>query len=138
MQGLKPVLLIEDDIDDVMTIERALREIGVLNEVVHVENGQLGLNYLRNEDNEEPYLIFLDLNTPQMKGHEFLALTKADERLKDIPVIVLSASSDRSDIRESFKLGAAGYVTKCFSYEKFVEALVIVNQYWTLSKLPSD
>jgi len=132
-----PILLVEDDSIDVMTIKRALSELGITNKLVHVTNGEAALEYLRADGNEQPCIILLDLNTPRMDGIEFLGIVKSEDFLRRIPVVVLTTSSNRCDIIESFKLGAAGYVVKSISYDRFVETLKIIDQYWTLSELPA-
>jgi CheY-like chemotaxis protein len=137
MQKLKPILLVEDDRVDMMTFKRTLNDLGVKNEVVHTVNGEEALHYLKNDDNEEPCYIFLDLNMPKMNGIEFLKIVKADKALKRIPVIVLTTSNNEKDIVESFEFGVAGYMVKPADYKEFVEAIRTVNLYWNLSKLPN-
>lgn len=67
----KPILLVEDDMIDAMTVKRALRELNVINPVLSVENGEEALEYLRDEKNEFPGIILLDLNMPRMNGIDF-------------------------------------------------------------------
>jgi CheY-like chemotaxis protein len=71
MQNLKPILLVEDDRVDMMTFKRSLNDLGIKNEVIHANNGEDALEYLRGEGNEQPCVIFLDLNMPRMSGLEF-------------------------------------------------------------------
>ena len=75
----KPILLVEDDQIDTMTVIRALKELHVTNRVEHVENGEAALDYLRDPAKERPCLILLDLNMPIMGGIEFLRVVKGDE-----------------------------------------------------------
>ena len=137
MRNSKPILLVEDDRVDVMTVERALKELKVTNPLAHSANGEEALEYLRSESNKGPCVILLDLNTPKMNGFEFLKVVKADDALKKIPVVVLTTSSDEQDIVESFQLGVAGYMVKSVDYKKFIEAIRTVDLYWTLSELPN-
>lgn len=132
MQNLKPILLIEDDCVDAMTVRRALKELKVPNQLVQTTNGEEALKHLRSEENEHPCVILLDLNAPKMSGVEFLQVTKADELLKDIPVVVLSTSSEQQDIDETSKLGAADYLIKHVDYKKFIETLSSIDRYWIL------
>jgi CheY-like chemotaxis protein len=132
----KPILLIEDDQVDVMTIRRAMKEIHVANQIVHVENGEGGLAYLRNAEHEKPCIILLDLNMPVMNGIEFLQVVKHDEQLKCFPVIVLTTSEEQQDKMNSFNLGVAGYMTKPVEYRQFVEIMRSIDRYWTISELP--
>jgi len=132
MQNLKPILLVEDDCVDAMTVRRALKELKVPNQLVQTDNGEEALGYLRGEGNEQPCVILLDLNTPKMNGIEFLQIVKSDESLKDIPAVVLSTSSEQRDIDESSKLGAADYIVKHVDYKEFVETLGSIGRYWAL------
>jgi CheY-like chemotaxis protein len=132
----KPLLLVEDDQVDVMTIKRALKEIHVVNSVVHVENGEQALAYLRNPDNERPCIILLDLNMPVMNGIEFLEVAKRDDQLRRFPVIVLTTSEEQEDKLNSFDLGVAGYMAKPVDYRQFVEVMRSIDLYWTISEMP--
>ena len=138
MRNSKPILLAEDDDVDAMTVKRAFKDLQVANKLVRAADGEQMLEYLRTENSEEPCLILLDLNMPKMNGIEFLKIVKADEALKRIPVIVLTTSLDERDVVESFKLGAAGYMVKSVDYEKFVDIISTIDQYWTLSELPQN
>jgi CheY-like chemotaxis protein len=138
MRNSKPILLIEDDNVDVMTVKRVLRDLKIANQLVSTSNGEQALEYLRADGNKKPCVILLDLNMPKMNGTEFLKIVKTDEALKKIPVVVLTTSSQQRDVVESFKLGAAGYMVKSVGYEKFVETIRTINLYWTLSELPSN
>ncbi len=132
----RPLLLVEDDTVDVMTIKRAFKEIHVVNPIAHVENGEEALAYLRDGSNEKPCLILLDLNMPVMNGIEFLQVIKGDENLKRIPVIVLTTSEEQQDKLSSFNLGVAGYMAKPVDYRQFVEVMRSIDMYWTISEMP--
>lgn len=132
-----PILLVEDDQVDVMTVNRALKEIHVTNPVVNVENGEEALKYLRNPDNVQPCIILLDLNMPIMNGIEFLEVAKHDAQLRGIPVIVLTTSEEQQDKVHSFDLGVAGYMAKPVDYRQFVEVMRSIDAYWTISEMPS-
>ena len=138
MKNSKPILLVEDDDVDIMTVERALKDLNLKNQLVSKADGEKALEYLKNNGNKKPCIILLDLNMPKMNGIEFLKIAKADESLKKIPVVVLTTSSQQQDIVESFELCAAGYIVKSVDYTKFVKAISAVNLYWTLSELPSN
>ena len=138
MRNSKPILLVEDDDLDAMTVKRALRDLKVTNQLVHTGDGEEALEYLRSEDNGKPCVVLLDLNMPKINGFEFLKIAKADERLKKIPVVVLTTSKEEQDIVESFELGVAGYMLKSVGYKKFVETIRTINLYWTLSELPPN
>lgn len=136
MRSKKPILLVEDDYVDVLTVKRALMEIHVHNELVVTENGEKALEYLDNPQNERPGIILLDLNMPRMNGIEFLQSVKTNEKHKIIPVIVLTTSSQEKDRVESFKLSVAGYMTKPVIYHEFVDVMKIIDKYWTCSDMP--
>ena len=131
----KPILLVEDDQVDAMTVRRALKELHVLNPLVHVENGEEALSYLRDAQ-ERPCIILLDLNMPIMTGIEFLQHAKGDDRLRRLPVVVLTTSEEQKDKIESFNLGVAGYMRKPVDYQQFVDVMRSIDTYWTLSELP--
>ena len=94
MRNSKPILLVEDDRVDAMTVKRALKDLNVTNLLVHTLNGEEALEYLTGEGNERPCIILLDLNMPRMNGIEFLKIIKADDELKKIPVVVLTTSEE--------------------------------------------
>jgi CheY-like chemotaxis protein len=135
MNEQKTILVVEDDEVDVMTIKRAMKEIHVTNPVQVKWNGEEALEYLQGEK-DLPGIILLDLNMPRMNGVEFLRHMRADERLKPIPVIVLTTSREEQDRVSSFNLGVAGYMIKPVDYLQFVEVIRAINLYWTLSELP--
>ena len=136
MRTSKPILLVEDDNIDAMTVKRALKELNITNPLVHQINGEEALKYLRADNNHRPCVILLDLNMPKMNGIEFLKVAKADTELRQIPVIVLTTSKDEHDKLESFQLSVAGYIVKPTDYMKFVEAIRTLDLYWSLSELP--
>jgi CheY-like chemotaxis protein len=136
MINTRPVLLVEDDSIDAMTVKRALLDLGVKTLLVRSTNGEEALQYLRDDTREKPSIILLDLNMPKMNGIEFLRIIKSDEKLKTIPVIVLTTSKEDHDVIDSFELSVAGYMIKPVDYQQFVEAMRTLYTYWTLSRLP--
>ncbi len=132
----KPILLVEDDQVDVMTVRRALQEIHVTNPVLNSENGEEALKFLRDPANDKPCIILLDLNMPIMNGIEFLRVIKQDQLLKRIPVVVLTTSEEQPDKIKSFDLGVAGYMAKPVDYHQFVELMRTLDAYWTISEVP--
>lgn len=135
-QNNNPILLVEDDQVDAMTVRRALKELQVANPLVHREHGEAALEYLQNPENERPCLILLDLNMPIMGGVEFLEVVKTLPLLKRIPVVVLTTSAEEQDKCRSFDLGIAGYMRKPVDYRRFVEVMRAIDLYWTLSEAP--
>jgi CheY-like chemotaxis protein len=138
MRDSRPVLLVEDDTIDAMTVRRAFRDLKVTNSLVHTVNGEEALAYLQDPTSNKPCLILLDLNMPKMNGIEFLEIAKASPAMKKIPVVVLTTSSEERDVVETFRLSVAGYIIKPVDYRNFVDAIRAINLYWTLSELPEE
>jgi CheY-like chemotaxis protein len=130
------ILLVEDDRVDVLTVKRAFRDIPIAQELRVVGNGEEALEYLRNSQNEKPYLILLDLNMPKMNGIELLQVIKSDDELKLIPVVILTSSKEKKDKLESYNRGVAGYVLKPVGYQEFIEVMKTIDHYWSLNELP--
>ena len=123
MKNGKPVLLIEDDAVDAMTVKRAFKDLRFVNRLDTVENGEEALAYLRKPENEIPCVILLDLNMPRMNGIEFLTVAKQDLNLRSIPTVVLTSSEEEQDKVDSFDLSIAGYMVKPVDYMTFVEVV---------------
>lgn len=138
MKNSRPVLVLEDDIVDAMTIRRALRENEIFNEVIIKKDGEEALKYLRDASNERPAIILLDLNMPRMNGVEFLKILRNDERLLTIPVVVLTTSRSEQDKIDTFKLGIAGYMIKSVNYHEFVGIIKTIKNYWEISEFPES
>lgn len=143
MRNNIPILLVDDDQVDIMTVQRAFKVNNIVNPLYIVGNGKEALDYLRHKEKYDksnssptPGIILLDLNMPVMNGIEFLRIAKTDKDLKKIPVIVLTTSKEENDRVESFNLSVAGYIIKPVEFEKFVEAVRVLKLYWTLSELP--
>jgi CheY-like chemotaxis protein len=132
---LKPILLVEDDIVDATTSKQALQDIRVKNPVIHKNDGEEALEYLKDPDNDRPALILLDLNMPRLSGVELLQIIKADAELQNIPVVALTVSKYEQDKLDTFNLGVAGYVIKAVDYDAFLRAMDIIIQYWSWNGL---
>jgi CheY-like chemotaxis protein len=129
MLDSKPILLVEDDCVDVMAVQRVLKELHVASELAYAPDGEEALAYLRSPENETPCVILLDLNMPKMNGIEFLEALRADEALRNIPVVVVTTSPDKQDMARSFDLGAVAYIVKCSSYGEFRERMMAISPY---------
>ena len=136
MRSNKPILLVEDDEVDVLTVQRALRDLKVSNPLTVASNGEEALRLLRDPDEPRPAIILLDLNMPRMGGLEFLRTARSDGSASGVPVIVLTTSRQDKDIFEGFNLNVAGYMVKPVDYRKFVDVMKAIDLYWTLSELP--
>lgn len=131
-----PILLVEDDKIDQKSVLRAFHDLKIGNPLVLVQNGQEALAYLEDPQNKQPCLILLDLRMPVMSGLECLAVLKKTEHLKRLPVVVLTTSKDDQDLKQSFDLGVAGYMVKPVDYQKFIEMVRAIQNYWILSLSP--
>ena len=125
----RPVLLVDDDAVDVMTVKRAFKQMRVISPLVVKGDGEEALEYLQSTP-VLPRLILLDLNMPRMNGLEFLQEIKSDEAFSTIPVIVLSTSGENSDVSASFRNSVVAYIVKQHSHDEFVRELRIYNTYW--------
>jgi CheY-like chemotaxis protein len=137
MRDNRPVLLVEDDVVDRLVVKRAFKDLNLGNPLEVAVNGEAALAHLRNPENPRPSIILLDLNMPRLGGLDFLKVIKADEELKAIPVVVLTTSRDELDRQDSFKLGVAGYLVKPVEYERFVDMVRTLTNYWALSEVPT-
>ncbi len=119
-----------------MTVTRALRDLGSTNPLHHVTDGEKALSFLVDPASPRPMLILLDLNMPRMNGAEFLAVIKADDLFRAIPIVVLTTSQEDRDRLRAFDLSAAGYIVKPVDYTQFVNVMRTVLDYWTTSQTP--
>ncbi|MDB4938673.1 MAG: two-component system response regulator [Labilithrix sp.] len=133
MRTDRVILLVEDDAVDQMTVRRALRELRISNPLVIAESGEEALAMLESFE-ELPCMTLLDINMPRMNGLELLAAMKADERLRRIPVVMLTTSTDDRDRFDSFDRSVAGYMVKPVDYPQFVELMRTLDLYWTISE----
>ena len=137
------ILLLEDEPADAYSVKMALKERRIMSNLHHVVDGREGIEFLNKvgkySDVPRPDLIFLDLNMPRMNGSEFLIEIKADEKLKDIPVVVLTTSDVENDVVRCYQLGAASYITKPVDMTQFISAIHQLGNYWfTLVRLPQN
>lgn len=138
MRSTRPILLVEDDQVDIMTVRRAMREAKIANQINVAANGEEALAYLHDPANRRPCIVLLDLNMPRMGGIEFLSIIKQDAILKRIPVVVFTSSREEQDRLETFNQGIAGYMTKPVNYKDVVEIVRVMDHYWTLSEFPDE
>jgi len=129
---MRPVMLIEDNADDVLLTLRALRKHKVINEVVVAVDGDEAIRRLFDSDSVLPCLILLDLKLPKISGLEVLDRLRADSRTKFVPVVVLTGSQEYEDIMASYSKGANAYVRKPVEFSEFAEAISILGKFWLL------
>ena len=131
------ILMADDDADDRMLTKDALEESRVLNELRFVEDGEQLMDYLmRRGDYSDPKtsprpgLILLDLNMPRKDGREALKEIKNDPSLRRIPIVVMTTSKAEEDIFRSYDFGASSFITKPVTFDRLVELMKAVGQYW--------
>lgn len=134
------ILLVEDDEVDIMNVKRAFKKNKISNPLFIARNGVEALAMLRGDENTPkldplPKVILLDLNMPKMGGLEFLHQIRNDPALKAISVFVMTTSDEESDKVTAYNLNVAGYILKPLSFERFVQAVSILNHYWKLCEL---
>jgi CheY-like chemotaxis protein len=128
------ILLIEDDEIEVMKFNRVLSNLKTAHKIVEANNGEEAITILK-EKEMIPDIIVLDLNMPKINGIEFLGILKSDEYLKYIPAIILTTSSNRSDLLECYKIGIAGYLLKPLKYDEYVDRVTKLVEYWSTNEL---
>lgn len=128
------VLLVEDNSADARLIKEACGSFAVRNEVDMVENGIEAMEYLyktgKYKNSKTPNLIILDLNLPKKSGREVLKEVKQDDKLKIIPIIILTTSQDEDDVCNSYKYHANAYITKPADFEEFDELICSFEEFW--------
>ena len=140
--GLARILLVEDDPKDVDITLTALEEYNLANEVVVVRDGEQALDDLhargnfRSRAKENPAVVLLDLKLPKVDGLQVLREIRSDERLKLIPVVVLTSSREERDMVESYRLGVNAYVVKPVDFHEFVNAIKELGIFWAIVNEP--
>jgi len=142
MNELGRILIVEDDPKDVELTLTALEEYNLANEVVVTRDGEEALDYLycrgnfkmRTSDN--PAVLLLDLKLPKVDGLEVLQQIKSNEKLKMIPVVVLTSSREERDMVASYKLGVNAYVVKPVDFHEFVNAIKELGIFWAVINEP--
>jgi CheY-like chemotaxis protein len=135
-KAVRPVqiLLVEDNPGDVRLTIEALKEAKVLNKLTVVKDGIEALLLLRRQGQHahaaRPDLILLDLNLPKKDGREVLAEIKADDKLKHIPVVILTTSQDEQDVLKSYNLYANCYITKPVDLDQFIKVVKSIEDFW--------
>jgi CheY-like chemotaxis protein len=142
MNNLGRILLVEDDPKDVELTMVALEEYNLANEVVVVGDGSEALDYLYCREkyadriSENPAVLLLDLKLPKVDGLEVLQQIKSDQKLRMIPVVVLTSSREERDMVASYKLGVNAYVVKPVDFHEFVNAIKELGVFWAVINEP--
>jgi CheY-like chemotaxis protein len=142
MEKFRRILLVEDDPRDVELTLTALDDYKLANEVIVCRDGQEALDYLYSRGkfsdrvNEIPAVILLDLKLPKVDGLEVLQKIKSDERLKMIPVVMLTSSHEEKDMMRSYRLGVNAYVVKPVDFHEFINAVKELGVFWAVINEP--
>ncbi len=139
----REILLVEDNPDDVELTLHAFEEYNISNEIEVVEDGAEALDYLfatgayaGRDMSEMPAVVLLDLKLPKVDGLEVLRRIRDDDRTKNLPVVILTSSSEEEDLTKSYELGANSYVRKPVNFDQFSEAVRQLGLYWLLLNEP--
>lgn len=131
----RKILLVEDNDDDALLTERALRKGAVVNDIVRARNGAEALAYLLPDGrslrgDDAPVVVLLDLRMPLVDGLEVLRRLRADDRTQLLPVVILTSSREEEDVVRGYRLGANSYVRKPVESEAFSDAVRQLGLYW--------
>ena len=135
------ILLVDDSDSDIKIVKDAFEQAKLLNIVDVVKDGEEALSYLKKEGKyksvETPGLVLLDINMPKKNGFQVLEEVKKDEKLKQIPIVMLTTSSRDEDVIKSYKGGACSYIKKPVGFQEMSEAIKQFSLYWAVvSKIP--
>lgn len=136
MENFKTILLAEDNPKDAELTKLALEDSNFLNEIIHVKDGEEALDFFfyrgkfKDRPGSNPVVAFIDLKMPKVDGLQVLKELKQDEKLKTIPVVILTSSREERDLIESYKLGVNAYVVKPVDFEKFISAIKQTGVFW--------
>jgi CheY-like chemotaxis protein len=136
------ILLVEDDPKDVELTLSALEDNNITNEIAVTRDGTEALDYLYRRGSyaaraeHDPLLILLDLKLPKVDGLQVLRQLKSDDRLKLIPVVMLTSSNEEKDVVRSYNLGVNAYVVKPVDFDEFAAAIRQLGLFWTITNRP--
>jgi CheY-like chemotaxis protein len=140
---LRPILLAEDNGNDVELILTAFKGVGIINDITIARDGAEALDFLHRRGNyhgrtsANPALVLLDLKMPRVDGHEVLREIRETPELRTIPVVVLTSSKEENDLMQTYQLGANAYVVKPVAFAEFINAVSKVGVFWALiNELP--
>lgn len=133
------ILLVEDNEDDIMLTERAIKKNRITNKLVIARDGNEALDFLfcRGEHegrnpSELPVVVLLDLKLPKVDGLEVLKAIRADEKTRLLPVIILTSSKEEQDITSCYSSGANSYIRKPVDFNQFIDAIQSLHLYWVI------
>ena len=137
--SIRPILLVEDRAIDIDLTRRAFERRKVINPLEVARDGEEAIAFFDRWEAGEPMpiCILLDLRMPKMNGLEVLRRLKSHAKFSDIPVVVLTTSSEDSDVDEAYKLGCNSYIVKPVDFDKFVDVAAKIELYWCALNIPS-
>lgn len=127
-------LLIDDDEIERLKFARVIQKNNYNYKVIEAKDGEEALDLL-NQKEQQPDIIFLDLNMPKMNGLEFLKEIKSKQCLQHIPAIILSTSNNHQDLKDAYISGASGYIVKPLKYEEYAYKIKCLIDYWNVNEL---
>jgi CheY-like chemotaxis protein len=128
------ILLIEDNIIEVMKMDRTLSLLKLKHKITKAKTADEAFEILKQSESF-PDIILLDLNMPKISGIEFLSTLRSNDNLKHIPTIILTTSDNENDLNKCYKIGISGYILKPLKYEDYVKKIEIVLSYWSINEL---
>ena len=138
MKNLRPILLAEDNPNDVELVLAAFQDAKFANEIVVTRDGEQVLDYLHRRGaytgvtGPLPAVLLLDLKMPKVDGREVLRQVRADPKLQHLPVVVLTSSREESDLIASYQLGVNAFVVKPVDFQEFISAVSKLGFFWAL------
>jgi CheY-like chemotaxis protein len=141
-RSLKPILLVEDNLNDIELVLDALKRNHLVNSVATARHGGEALDYLHRRgphagrEGDDPIFILLDLKMPKVDGLEVLRQIKLDPKLQMIPVVMLTSSNEECDLVKSYRLGVNSYVVKPVDFGQFVEVIRQLGLFWAVINEP--
>jgi CheY-like chemotaxis protein len=139
------IIIVEDDPNDAELIARVFKKHNLTNKIILLTDGAEALDYLfgtgkyaQSHTVLSPKVVLLDLKLPKVDGIEILQRLKSDERTKNIPVVVLTSSSEDRDIKAAYNLGVNSYVTKPIKFDEFAQVVSQLRLYWVLLNKPYE
>lgn len=142
MISTRPILLVEDNLQDIELTMAVLKKNKIANEVVVARHGGEALDYLYRRGPYQdrlpgpPAVVFLDLKMPKVGGLEVLRQVKADENLKTVPIVMLTSSREEADLISTYQLGVNAYVVKPVGFEQFTDAIRQLGIFWAILNEP--
>jgi CheY-like chemotaxis protein len=131
-----PILLVEDNPDDVLLMQRAFRKLNLVNPLHVVQDGEEAVQYL-SRGSANPALVLLDLKLPRRSGLEVLEWLRAQPQYKRCPVVVLTSSREAPDVQAAYDLGANSYLIKPVEFQAFLDMVGTLNLYWLVLNQPA-